>query len=292
MVDGIEESDNDVEGVVRITIDHPEISEKLYKQSFSINNAFDLTNLSKVASYNTGANIQSHKFTPDGLTLYTSDNGGFNGGNIIEHELTRAFDITTASVKQTISSPGAFLMEFNDDGTVFNILYYQNSYYAYDLTTPYDVSTKTNERTESVLDNEEGFAFNGEGSEIHICRRDSRDIEVYELSTAFDSTTRSNLKYSFSTNVSGGDFMDLIWNDDGSKYYTLYRYVNGSDDEGLLRQLSVTTPYDPRNPTLEHSKTTELDDGVDNDQKTMSWSPDGKHFHHTLYDSKEIYQWN
>jgi len=241
--------------------------------------AFDLTNRTKVASYDTGDNIQSHAFDDTGTILYTGVS------DIREHALTTPFDINTASFVTTHSTPDPNEMAFSADGTILNLMDFRGDYFAFDLTTPFDVSTRQNQRQQATLGSEEGFSFNDNGTEIHICRVGAHRIEVYQLSTPYDSTTRGSLQYSFTTGFNG-DLMDITYNNDGSKYYALYR------NPSRLEQLSIPTPFDPRNPTLDTSKDgNELDDGVDDDQKTISWSNDGGLFHHTLFDSREIYQW-
>lgn len=242
---------------------------------------FNLIYRDIAVSYNAGDNIQSHAFSSDGFTLYTGTSGG-----VREHTLTTAFDIRTASFTTSYNTGGTNDIEFSEDGLIVNILDYQTNYIVYDLTTPFDLSTRTNERTASNLGQEEGFTFAKSGSEIHICRRDSRRIEIYSLSSPFDASTRGNKKYEFVTDVRSGELMDLVWSNDGKSYYTIYR------NPSRLEQLSVVTPFDPRSPTLVSYRDSEiLDDGGDTDQKSLTWSSSGKLFHHSLYDSQEVYQW-
>jgi len=247
-----------------------------------LSHVFDFTYRNKAASYDTGDNLQSHAFSTDGFTLYT----GNNSDQIREHTLSTPFDITTASFVTAHNTGGANEIEFNEDGTILNLLDYQTAYTTFDLTTPFDISSRTNQRTLNTLGQEEGFVFAKSGSEIHICRRDARRIEIYSLSSPYDATTRGSLQYEFTTDVRSGSLMDIFWSDDGKTYYTLYR------NPSRLEQLTVTRPFDPRSPAVvsyRDSKT--LDDGADTDQKTITWSTSGDVFHHAVFDSRKIYQW-
>ncbi len=162
-------------------------------------------------------------FSDDGTKLYvcaTSSNG-----EIIEYTLSDPWNVSSASFVQTEVIGGSNFINsifINSDGTkVFTTDTATHLVRRYTLSTPYDISTATQDQTYSVNAQEPsplGISFNPDGSEMFIVGS-SAFIIKYSLTTPF--TISSGVNWVISKNISGDEAnpKGIAFSPSGTKMY-------------------------------------------------------------------------
>ncbi len=199
-------------------------------------------------------------FNNNGTKMYTLRSGGTTDA-VIEHILTTAYDISTATVNNTKvvhvsggnNSHVPTQVVFNNDGTKMFIVNHagRKTVDYWSLSTAFDVSTATFDGAYSLVGKEQranSIAFNNDGTRMFIAGvgNDSQvRIHEFSLDTAFDlssGVTQLNTEdlISFHNHIDG-----VTFNYDGTKMYT----INGTED--LMSQFKLTTPYDVSTLSLE-----------------------------------------
>ena len=199
-------------------------------------------------------------FNNDGTKMYTLRSGGTTDA-VIEHILTTAYDISTATVNNTKvvhvsggnDSHVPTQVVFNNDGTKMFIVNHagRKTVDYWSLTTAFDVSTASFDGLYSLIGKEQranSIAFNNDGTRMFIAGvGNNSQVRVHEFSldTAFDlssGVTQLNTEdlISFQNHIDG-----VTFNYDGTKMYT----INGTED--LMSQFKLTTPYDVSTLSLE-----------------------------------------
>ncbi len=199
-------------------------------------------------------------FNNDGTKMYTLRSGGTTDA-VIEHILTTAYDISTATVNNTKvvhvsggnNSHVPTQVVFNNDGTKMFIVNHagRKTVDYWSLSTAFDVSTATFDGAYSLVGKEQranSIAFNNDGTRMFIAGvGNNSQVRVHEFSldTAFDlssGVTQLNTEdlISFHNHIDG-----VTFNYDGTKMYT----INGTED--LMSQFKLTTPYDVSTLSLE-----------------------------------------
>ena len=165
------------------------------------------------------------QFNPFGTKLFVI---GLSGDNINEYNLATPFDVSTADFVDSFSISAQELsptgLVFNDDGSkVYVIGTNGDDVNEYNLSTPYDVSTGVFVDSFSVAAQElnpSGLAFNNGGTELYVTGFSGDDINVYELSTAYDVSTGVFVS-SFSIAAQETAPRDIAFNNDGSRLYVI-----------------------------------------------------------------------
>ncbi|WP_179850279.1 autotransporter outer membrane beta-barrel domain-containing protein [Candidatus Pelagibacter communis] len=199
-------------------------------------------------------------FNNDGTKMYTLRSGGTTDA-VIEHTLTTAYDISTATVNNTkvvhVSGGGdshiPTQVVFNNDGTKMFIVNHfgRRTVDYWSLTTAFDVSTASFDGGFDIRAREKranSIAFNNDGTRMFIAGvGDTTQVRIHEysLATPFDlssGVTHLNIEdlSSFHNHIDG-----VTFNYDGTKMYT----INGAED--LMSQFKLTTPYDVSTLSLE-----------------------------------------
>ncbi len=200
-------------------------------------------------------------FNNDGTKMYTLRSGGKTDA-VIEHILTTAYDISTATVNNTkvVHVSGGddshipTQVVFNNDGTKMFIVNHfgRRTVDYWSLTTAFDVSTASFDGEYDIRAIEKranSIAFNNDGTRMIIAGVGDLlpqvRIHEFSLDTAFDlSSTVTHLNSedinSFHDHIDG-----VTFNYDGTKMYT----INGAED--LMSQFKLTTPYDVSTLSLE-----------------------------------------
>ncbi len=199
-------------------------------------------------------------FNNDGTKMYTL-RSELKVDAVIEHILTTAYDISTATVNNTKvvhvsggnDSHVPTQVVFNNDGTKMFIVNHagRKTVDYWSLTTAFDVSTATFDGEYSLIGKEQranSIAFNNDGTRMFIAGVGNNSqvrIHEFSLDTAFDlssGVTQLNTEdlISFHNHIDG-----VTFNYDGTKMYT----INGSED--LMSQFKLTTPYDVSTLSLE-----------------------------------------
>ena len=211
-------------------------------------------------------------------------------------------------------------IEFNKDGTKMFVSFGNKTgddefiVAAYNLSTPYDVSTETFADERCVLDNVSGghqvydLELNSDGTMLFVATRqhnvddaDGDRVYRYDLSTPYDISTCSTLasrttdldQVAFTNGSKAGDFDDVGMNrrrhrlqsieinNDGSKLFlTFYEETSTSGTrKAKLYEYTLSTPYDLSTLSLVKSAGIGFSDsstnGVDN-PSGMRFSPGGK----------------
>ena len=172
--------------------------------SYTMTTAWDLTTAtydSKSFSVNAtaGGGAKGVHLSPDGRKMFVNSN---STDKVHEYYLSTAYDVSTASETRTLSissqtgSSGA--VRFNPQGTQMFLLGSANPavIYQYKLTTPYNISTATYEKSHTNVSGGSyayGIAFSPDGEYLHV----SQGGRVYEI------TLTPNVSYA--TPVVGSD---------------------------------------------------------------------------------------
>ncbi len=228
-------------------------------------------------------------FNNDGTKMYTL-RSELKVDAVIEHTLTTAYDISTATVNNTKvvhvsggnDSHVPTQVVFNNDGTKMFIVNHagRRTVDYWSLTTAFDVSTATFDGEYSLIGKEQranSIAFNNDGTRMFIAGvgNDSQvRVHEFSLDTAFDlssGVTQLNTEdlISFQNHIDG-----VTFNYDGTKMYTIT--LMNSDVPSLaldlMYQFKLTTPYDVSTLSLEGTYTVS---SVSGDSREVVFSNDG-----------------
>ena len=192
-------------------------------------------------------------FNPTGTKMYVVGiNAGSTPSSIAQYSLSEPFNVgssVTLDHNINISSieNRAQGIKFNTDGTKVLVLGTQgDGVDAWDLTTPYDVSTLTvaNTTHTSIGDNPRGFDFNNDGTKMFVLQLD--EIQEYLLSTPFDPNTKGTEKTLSIPTISNATPQGFAFNNDGKKMYVTRSKNSNSYDNSLntITEYDLTNPFD------------------------------------------------
>ena len=192
-------------------------------------------------------------FNPTGTKMYVVGiNAGSTPSSIAQYNLSEPFNVgssVTLDHNINISSieNRAQGIKFNTDGTKVLVLGTQgDGVDAWDLTTPYDVSTLTVADTAftHIGDNPRGFDFNNDGTKMFVLQLD--EIQEYLLSTPFDPNTKGTEKTLSIPTISNATPQGFAFNNDGKKMYVTRSKNSNSYDNSLntITEYDLTNPFD------------------------------------------------
>ena len=198
---------------------------------------------------------QANLGTPDGMEVWGTvfaDSGTklatveLTGGLVSMYTLSTAYDATTASLlsQYNISSFGSIVTDvaFNATGSEMYILSASNqSVYAFDLGTDWDVSTASSTDTLSLTStvfSPYGFAFNTTGTKLFIVDPDSDDVGEYTLSTAWDISSASYVD-AFSVAGQQNFASGITFSPDGTSFV-----IGNLDSDSEAHQYNLSVGYD------------------------------------------------
>ena len=252
-------------------------------------------------SIDTANNYYGLTFNNDGTKMYTLRSGGETDA-VIEHTLTTAYDISTATVNNTkivhvsggANSHLPTQVVFNNDGTKMFIVNHagRKTVDYWSLTTAFDVSTATFDGAYSLTGKEQranSIAFNNDGTRMFIAGVGNNSqvrIHEFSLDTAFDlssGVTQLNTEdlISFQSHIDG-----VTFNYDGTKMYTITRVSLAQD---LMSQFKLTTPYDVSTLSLEGTYTV---DSVSVGSTEVVFSNDGSKMFIIDIDNFKVHEFN
>ena len=237
--------------------------------------------------------------------MYTLRSGGTTDA-VIEHILTTAYDISTATVNNTKvvhvsggnDSHVPTQVVFNNDGTKMFIVNHagRKSVDYYSLSTAFDVSTATFDGEYFISGQEKranSIAFNNDGTRMVVAGVGNNSqvrIHEYSLSTGFDlSSTVTHLNtqdlISFQNHIDG-----VTFNYDGTKMYTItLMNKDGTEAQDLMYQFKLTTPYDVSTLSLEGTYTVS---SVSGDSREVVFSNDGSKMFIIDDDNDKVHEFN
>ncbi len=245
-------------------------------------------------------------FNNDGTKMYTL-RSELKVDAVIEHTLTTAYDISTATVNNTKvvhvsggnDSHVPTQVVFNNDGTKMFIVNHggRRSVDYWSLTTAFDVSTATFDGEYSLIGKEQranSIAFNNDGTRMFIAGVGNNSqvrIHEFSLDTAFDlssGVTQLNTEdlISFQNHIDG-----VTFNYDGTKMYTI-TLMNSEVPSlalDLMYQFKLTTPYDVSTLSLEGTYTVS---SVSGDSREVVFSNDGSKMFIIDDDNDKVHEFN
>jgi DNA-binding beta-propeller fold protein YncE len=190
---------------------------------------------------------------PDGTKMFIAGNGT---DSIHEYDLSTAWDVSTASLSQSLSIGSQDVTPedifFKPDGAKVYIVGSENdSVFEYNLSTAWDVSTASYLQSFSVTSQDtypKGVFFKPDGTKMYIMGDTGNDVNEYDLSTAWDVTTASYLQ-NFSVTSQDTDTEAVFFKPNGTKMYVagiqsykIYEYNVGTQAT-LTLPASVENPY-------------------------------------------------
>src|SRR5210317_662677 len=169
----------------------------------------------------TGYSVQSDNGDGTFLYSYSLENAAYN------------------SVSFGITQPHT--VRLNNDGTKAYFLLATGSASQYSLTTAYDISTATTDSKSFSFTTQDasprGITFNGDGTKVYMVGYTNATVYQYSLSTAFDISTASYDSVSFSLSSQGTQPDEIIFNNDGTKFFVL------GEVNDAVYQYSLGTAY-------------------------------------------------
>ena len=242
-------------------------------------------------------------------TLYDKTGAGQQQDAVYEYVLTTAYDISTATLNNTLVIHDTTLdgngdamiptqVVFNNDGTKMFIANHSNNaddYINYwDLSTPFDISTATLDNRLSLdstgIDEKRlnSIAFNNDGTRLfaagvnNITSGQDR-IHEFTLDTPFDlssGVTHVNTEdmSSYHSYIDG-----VTFNYNGTKMYTIDFETN------QISQFKLTTPYDVSTLSLEGTINIS---SYDDDGREVAFSNDGSKMFFIGDANDKVYEFN
>lgn len=145
--------------------------------------------------------------------------------------------VTKSIAAQDLNPTG---ITFNNDGTKIFACGGENaSIYEYNLSTGFDLSTKSGiQVTKSVISEDgtpQGIVFNNDGTKLFMIGTENASIYEYNLSTPFDLSTLSGVQVTKSVSSEDTGSNGLTFNNDGTKLFmvgeqndSIYEYNLGT----------------------------------------------------------------
>ena len=256
-------------------------------------NAWDLdyaipeSNTSQLWDVTTGLYVQAYNLSSDsgdtgprglyignsGQKLYATANGA---DRIWEWDLTKAYDVTTASYVQSLNTNSYQTnnrsVTFKPDGTkMYTVGYADDTADQYDLSDAYNVASATHVTDFSVATQEanpEGIEFKPDGTKMFVIGTSGDDINEYALSTAWDLSTASFTQASISLSGTETAPRGMAFKPDGTSVW-----VVGINSDSI-DQYDMSTPWDVS--TISYGN---KDLVVGNNPESVVFKPDGSYFY-------------
>jgi DNA-binding beta-propeller fold protein YncE len=188
-------------------------------------------------------------FKPDGLKMYVI---GAAGDDVNEYDLSTAWDVTSASylqnfsvAAQEVNPQGIF---FKPDGTKMYVVGVTGrDVNEYDLSTAWNLSTASFDfPTEGYFSvaaqevNPTGIFFKPDGSKMYVIGLTGRDVNEYDLSTAWEVSTASYLQ-NFSVGAQETAPNGIFFKPDGTKMYIIGQSGDDVNEYDLSTAWDVTS---------------------------------------------------
>ena len=181
-------------------------------------------------------------FSSDGTRMFVI---GTIGDDVNEYVLSTPFDVSTRTFVDatSIQSQETFPtgIAFSSDGTkMFVVGDTGDDVNEYELSTPFDASTRTFVDATQISEQETGptdIAFSSDGTKMFVIGRTGDDVNEYALSTPFDASTASFVD---ATQISAQETSPrgIAFSSDGAKMF-----VVGNTGEDV-NEYNLSTPFD------------------------------------------------
>jgi hypothetical protein len=248
---------------------------------YNLSSAWNVSSASYVQNFSVAGQDTAPRniyFKPDGLKMYVI---GSVDNNVIEYDLSSAWNISTASFLQESSDFGfdPYGLFFRSDGTkMYTTGSTADSVYEYNLSTAWDVSTISFVQSFSVATQENdpvSVFFNTDGTKMYVLGDTGNAVYQYGLGTGWNISTAS-YQQNFSVAAQETTPTALFFKPDGEAMYvvgqngdavyqylmpvnnTYYAISNGTDWEVGIGTLSSDGSELFRNTVLESSNSNAL----------------------------------
>lgn len=189
-------------------------------------------------------------FKPDGTRMYIVDDS-FNA--IFEYSLSTAWEVSSASYVRNrgVGSEETFphSVFFKPDGTkMFVTGPSSDEVQEYALSTAWDISTETHTRSLDVSSQgtiPRGLFFKSDGTKMYVLDTGDKEVNEYDLSTAWDLSSAS-FNQSFSDTFRMGFTYSLFFKADGTRMYAM-------NTNSILYEWGLSTAWDVSTASLNHS---------------------------------------
>jgi len=213
--------------------------------------------------YNFGSNVLSRVrglyIRNDGDYFFVFDIGisGFSSDNYIRRfAMSTPWDITTATLSQSVSGYGGEGLFFKPDGTeVYMVDEGDDKIYQYPLGTAWDLSTLGSSSSVTISPNyQSGLFFKSDGTSLYFLGdgvNQNRLLYRYNLSSAWDITTatyNSSKNLGYNTRIYDG----LDFKPDGSRMYSCTG--DGSFEVSRLQEWTLSSGFDISTATRSQEK--------------------------------------
>ncbi len=168
--------------------------------------------------------VYAMRWNDDGTKVYVLCN---NNMKIYQHNLTTAYDISTASYSNknfssTTQENSYNGFTFNNDGSSMYLVGNQSKVFQYTLSTPYDISTASYANKSFTHQGSHGttqaIRFDGSGKKLFIL---GTRLRQHDLATAFDVSSSITVSYNLDLLGSASGAGDFTFNADMSKVYAV-----------------------------------------------------------------------
>jgi len=184
-------------------------------------------------------------FKPDGTKMYVI---GATGNNVNEYDLSTAWDVSTASYLQNFSVAAQETnpqdIFFKPDGTKMYVLGSSgDDVNEYDLSTAWDITTASYLQKFNVSAQDTapaGIFFKPDGLKMYILGYTGKDVNEYDLSTAWDVSSASYLQ-NFSVSAQETDPTGIFFKPDGLKMYVIGLSGDDVNEYDLSTAWDITT---------------------------------------------------
>lgn len=245
----------------------------------SLSTPWDITsNSGLIGITNTGSfgvNVKDFFLKSDGTKLYIA-----HPTKISEYDLSTAWDITTVSStpvneetvdRYTATSAGG--LYFKPDGSIMYYCDGGDDYFSqYTLTTPWDISTKTDFKSISQSGESAAQAIyikEDDGTILYIVGSSGDGIDYYTLSTPWDITTRSSTAGHFSFGNTGLNPTGLFIKPNGGSIIWATFRTAGSIQTGITKGImefsfsaggikTPSTEASDKKPTLDYQSSGDI----------------------------------
>ena len=180
----------------------------------------------------------------NGLDVYTTSGAG--NYRVKQYVMSVAWDVSTVSfVREFDTNPDLLFctgVEFKPDGSRMFVTGGAGGSYrviAYDLSTPWDISTATKVH-ETFISSPGGVRLNPDGSKLFLLAASASGvISQYPLSTAWDITSMSSPETTIDLSVLTGETINLGFSfaSDGKKLFTT------GQSTSKIFEFNLTTPF-------------------------------------------------
>ena len=226
-------------------------------KEYALSIPWDASSLSSTATTSIsgqGGNDCGVFITDDGTKLFSVN----FAGSLRKWDLSIPWTLSSASVSQTVNLAGVDSsgrdIIFSPDGT--EMIYFGSQFdsiYAFDLTTPWDIST-----IDSVRDSFDPvsvsvpitLATDKEGNRLILGDNTSSAFETFKM-TADKGVILGDYSLYADHGTSFGGAYSMSFNYDGTKMYVDSSYSSNATTLPALKQFSLSTPYDISTATVD-----------------------------------------